>query len=128
MDKAKLEQQYKDLQLNININDYSDEIEFFYFKEDLMKVAKAKLFVNLDVETPEEKLHSFFKSLSMKTNKVINTEINFNELPTIEDQINVRKQYNNVVALRKLGLEVEDWEIISDEEVEFFKNYGRETA
>lgn len=123
-----LESKYSKHQLIINkMDDYSDEIEFSYFKPKAQKVVNASLIVDLKSETPEQKLASFFASIEKAKARVIN---NYNkEVAQLEGdwkaQARASKLYLNIMQMRELcpELDIDDYEVISDEEIEFFKEF-----
>ena len=72
MNKTEIETKYRKHHLTItSMEDFSDEIEFTYFKEKAKEVVTASLIVDLRNETPEQKLAYFFSSIeSAKSQQV----------------------------------------------------------
>ena len=128
MNNTGLENRYSKHQLIINkMDDYSDKIEFSYYKPKAQKVVNASLIVDLKSETPEQKLASFFSSIEKAKARAIN---NYNkEVAQLEGdwkaQARASKLYLNIMQMRELcpELEIDDYEIISDEEIEFFRQF-----
>ena len=72
MNKTEIENRYSKHQLTItSIDDFSDEIEFTYFKEKAKEVVTASLIVDLRNETPEQKLAYFFSSIESAKSLIV---------------------------------------------------------
>lgn len=111
--KKELEQKYAKYELSIvAMEDYSDVVEFKYFNTDKNKIVKSKLFVDLGEMSPEEKLEDFFKSIQV---------VEARETGTFNSYTNAQR----LLAMNP-DFDIPAWDIISDEEVEFFKNFKRE--
>lgn len=131
MTKEKLEIKFSNIQLKlVDYSDYSDEISFHYFKPSLNAVVKARVYVDLRTETPAEKVSDFLMSASKQARPYHSDKFlsEFNQslkaLPFCE-QLKTTKRQQNVILFRAMfpDLEVEDWEDISDEEIESLANF-----
>lgn len=111
-------------------SDFSDEISFNYFKPSLNTVVKARVYVDLKTETPASKLSDFLMSASKQAKPYHSDKFlsEFNHalkaLPFCE-QLQATKRQQNLMLFRSMfpDLEVEDWEDISDEEIENLANF-----
>lgn len=126
-----LESKFSNIQLKItDYSDFSDEISFNYFKPSLNTVVKARVYVDLKTETPAEKLIDHLASASKQAKPYRNDKFmsEFNQvlkaLPFCE-QLRAVKRQQNLMLFRSMfpDLEVEDWEDISDEEIQDLANF-----
>ena len=128
MNKTEIENRYSKHQLTItSIDDFSDEIEFTYFKEKAKEVVTASLIVDLRNETPEQKLAYFFSSIeSAKSQQVKKYNKEIEQLKgDWRAQAKAGNLYLNIMKMRELcpELDIDDYEIITDEEIEFFEQF-----
>lgn len=128
MNKTEIENKYNKHQLTIiSMDDFSDEIHFSYFKPKAGEVVEASLIVDLRNETPEEKLAYFFSSIESaraKQVKKYNKEIGQLQ-GDWKAQAKASNLYLNIMKMRELcpELEIDDYEVITDEEIEFFEKF-----
>lgn len=126
MNKTEIENKYSKHQLTIiSMDDFSDEIQFTYFKPKAGEVVEAELVVNLRMETPEMKLAEFFASVeALKYVKNYSKEIDqLKDDPKAQAKAIIL--YTNIMKMRELcpELEIDDYEVITDEEIQFFENF-----
>lgn len=125
MNAQKLQNQFKSFNLKITeLKKFADTIEFNYTLDN--KTVSAKLFFNVNTETVEQKLKDFFKSVKVgqksraqEVNELIRT------VPGHKEKLAMAQHFKNIHALMALHpeLEIEDWEEVDSEELEFFKNF-----
>lgn len=131
MTKEQLEKKFADIQLALtSYSEYSDEISFNYFKPSLNTMVKARVFVDLRNETPAEKIADFLLSATTDFKKLRNDKLMSDFKSTVDslpfcERVNSEKRLKNLMLFRAQfpDLEVEDWEDISDEEIDNLANF-----
>lgn len=80
----------------------------------------------MKTETVEQKLKDFFKSVKAgKKSKTHEVNELIKTLPGHQEKLAMAQHFKNIHALMALHpeLEIEDWEEVDSEELEFFKNF-----
>lgn len=125
MKTQELQNQFKAYGLQITkLEEFSDTIEFNYTLNG--KEAKASLIFNLRTETPEQKLKDFFQSMKIKQKSRVQ-EVNelIKGVQGHQDKLAMAQRFMNIHALMAIHpeLEIEDWEEVDSEEIDFFLNF-----
>lgn len=109
---------------NINLEilnskkDYADEVKFKF--ENNGEIKKVHLFIDIETETAEEKVEKYLNTmLKLAKPQKLTLEKVMNDNKDLDEP--AAKIYLNVLRARALGLDVEDWEHISDEELEMYE-------
>lgn len=105
--------------------DFDDEVKFKY--ESNGEVKKVHLFIDLEVETAEEKIEKYLETmLNLSKPQKITIEKVMADNPDLDEA--AAKIYMNVLRARALGIDVEDWDHITDEELEMYENERVDTT
>ncbi len=125
MNAQKLQNQFKSFNLEITqLEEFTDTIEFNYTLNH--KTVSATLFFNVKTETVEQKLRDFFKSVKVGQ-KSRAQEVNelIKSVPGHQEKLAMAQHFKRIHALMAIHpeLQIEDWEEVDSEEIEFFMNF-----
>lgn len=125
MSTQKLQNQFKSFNLKITeFKKFTDTIEFNYTLDN--KTVSATLFFNVKTETVEQKLKDFFKSVKAgKKSKTHEANELIRTVSGHKEKLAMAQHFKNIHALMALHpeLEIEDWEEVDSDELDFFKNF-----